>query len=65
MNAGYFENYKNISLNKNFLLNMFENLLKIVFNKFCVVYAFVKYLTNLFKINCKKNEKIFKSKNCK
>ena len=33
---------------------MLENLPKIVFGKFYVVYAFVEYSINLFKISCKK-----------
>ena len=54
MNAGCFENEKNIGWNKNFLLNMLKNSSKIVFGKFCVTHAFVEYSINLFKISCKK-----------
>ena len=36
---------------------MFEDLLKIVFNKFCIVHVFVEYLITLFKISHKKIKK--------
>ena len=65
MNTNCFENEKNINWNKDFLLNILENLPKIIFNKFCVIHIFVEYSINLFKINYKKNKKNFKSENCK
>ena len=59
------ESNHKINQNKNFSSNIFENSPQIAFNKFCITYVFVKNSVNLFKMNCKRIKKFFKSKNCK